>query len=106
TGLVSYGRVTDIIREDREPLDDGLHPQNDLRGEVVFDNVSFQYEDGETVLHDISFRCEAGKSIALLGSTGSGKTSLVNLLPRFYDYTAGSIQLDGRELTDYSRRYL
>jgi ATP-binding cassette subfamily B protein len=58
------------------------------------------------VLHDISFRCEAGKSIALLGSTGSGKTSLVNLLPRFYDYTAGSIQLDGRELTDYSRRYL
>ncbi len=106
TGLVSYGRVTDIIRENREPLDDGLHPQTDLRGEVVFDNVSFQYEDGEDVLHNISFQCEGGQSVALLGSTGSGKTSLVNLLPRFYDYTAGSIQLDGQELTAYSRRYL
>jgi ATP-binding cassette subfamily B protein len=57
-------------------------------------------------LQDISFRCEPGQSVALLGSTGSGKTSLVNLLPRFYDYTRGSITLDDVELTEYSRRYL
>lgn len=107
TGLVSMGRVTDIIREDREPLDTGLYPDSDLRGEVEFKNVSFGY-DGESdrVLHDISFRAEPGQSIALLGSTGSGKTTLVNLLPRFYNCTSGSILVDGRELTDYSRRYL
>ncbi len=106
TGLVSYGRVTEMIREDREPLDDGLHPQANLRGEVVFDQVWFEYESGEAVLRDISFRCEPGQTIALLGSTGSGKTTLINLLPRFYDYTSGRIMLDGRELTEYSRRYL
>ena len=106
TGLVSYGRVTEMIREDREPLDDGLHPQTNLRGEVVFDQVWFEYENGEAVLRDISFRCEPGQTIALLGSTGSGKTTLINLLPRFYDYTSGRIMLDGRELTEYSRRYL
>jgi ATP-binding cassette subfamily B protein len=58
------------------------------------------------VLHDISFRCEPGQVVALLGATGSGKTSLVNLLPRFYEYTAGSLRLDGVELTRYTRRYL
>jgi ATP-binding cassette subfamily B protein len=106
TGLVSYGRVTDIIRHDREPLDDGLHPETNLRGDVVFDDVSFDYGNGEAVLHNISFHCKAGQSIALLGSTGSGKTTLVNLLPRFYDYTSGCITIDGRDLRDYSRRYL
>jgi ATP-binding cassette subfamily B protein len=58
------------------------------------------------VLHDINFKVEAGKVVALLGSTGSGKTTLVNLLPRFYDYTGGQIQLDGFDLRVYSRRYL
>jgi ATP-binding cassette subfamily B protein len=106
TGLVSYGRVMEIIREDREPMDVGLWPQQGLRGEVVFDHVGFEYEKDVPVLHDISFRCEAGQTIALLGSTGSGKTSLVSLLPRFYDYTSGSITLDGVELKDYARGYL
>ena len=58
------------------------------------------------VLQDISFHCKPGQSMALLGSTGSGKTTLVNLLPRFYEYTAGRILLDGVELNRYSRRYL
>jgi ATP-binding cassette, subfamily B, bacterial len=74
---------------------------------VTFENVSFAYEgaDGET-LKDISFHCAPGQAIALLGSTGSGKTSLVNLLPRFYDYSGGSLRLDGAELTAYSREFL
>ncbi len=77
------------------------------KGEIIFENVSFQYEDGNNeVLKDISFRCQPGQAIALLGSTGSGKTSLVNLLPRFHDYTEGHILLDGVELKDYSREYL
>ncbi len=105
-GLVSYGRVSDIIKEDREPLDVGdYRPTKPLRGELVFENVSFAYDEELPVLHDISFRCEPGQVVALVGATGSGKTSLVNLLPRFYEYS-GSIKLDGVELRDYPRRYL
>jgi ATP-binding cassette subfamily B protein len=78
-----------------------------VRGEVVFEDVSFMYSDGKTdVLTNVSFRCAPGKSVAMLGSTGSGKTSLVNLLPRFHEYTGGRILLDGIELKDYPREYL
>ena len=106
-GLVSFGRVARIIREEREPLDEGdVAPSGRLRGEVVFEDVSFEYEPGIPVLHNVSFRCEAGQSVALLGSTGSGKTSLVSLLPRFYDYTSGRILLDGVELKRYPRKTL
>ena len=106
TGLVSFERVLAIMRQEREPLLAGeFTPAGDLRGEVVFDNVSFAYEDAP-VLHEISFSAAPGQVVALLGSTGSGKTSLVNLLPRFYDYTAGRILLDGVPLTSYPRAYL
>lgn len=106
-GLVSFGRVTGIIREEREPLDVGDYlPDEKPRGEIKFEDVSFGYEPGSQVLDHVSFRCEAGQVVALLGSTGSGKTSLVNLLPRFYDYTGGRILLDGVELKRYPRKYL
>jgi ATP-binding cassette subfamily B protein len=106
-GLVSYDRVFKIIKETREPLDDGdYHPSADLNGEVIFNHVNFEYNQHDQVLHDINFKIEAGKVVALLGSTGSGKTTLVNLLPRFYDYTSGEILLDGIDLCRYSRRYL
>jgi len=107
TGLVSFGRVLEIIRQDREPLDDGdAIPEGNLRGELVFEHVGFQYEDGGKVLEDITFSCAPGQVVALLGSTGSGKTTLVNLLPRFYDCTEGRILLDGVDLRRYPRRYL
>ncbi|NMB69240.1 MAG: ABC transporter ATP-binding protein [Chloroflexi bacterium] len=107
TGLVSFGRVLDIIKQDREPLKDGdVAPDGNLRGEIQFDRVGFEYESGVPVLEDISFEAKPGQVIALLGSTGSGKTTLVNLLPRFYEYTAGSIRLDGIELKRYPRYYL
>jgi ATP-binding cassette subfamily B protein len=107
TGLVSFGRVVEVIRQDREPLDDGiLLPGGTLDGAAEFRNVSFGYEGDERVLHDISFRVEPGQAVALLGPTGSGKTTLVNLLPRFYDYTGGSLTLDGYELKDLRRHYL
>ena len=106
-GLVSFSRVTGIIKQEREPLDEGeARPVGRLRGEVVFEDVSFEYEPGMPVLHNVSFRCEAGQTVALLGSTGSGKTSLVSLLPRFYDYTSGRILLDGVELKSYPRQVL
>jgi ATP-binding cassette subfamily B protein len=108
TGLVSYGRLMEIVKQSREPLFDGRHqPAGPVRGELVFENVSFMYSDGEAdVLKDVSFSVKPGEAVALLGSTGSGKTSLVNLLPRFHEYTGGRILLDGVELPEYSRSYL
>jgi ATP-binding cassette subfamily B protein len=107
TGLVSYGRVMDIIKQKPEPLSEGSHrPDHQLTGELIFDGVGFAYENNPPVLQDISFSCKPGQVVALLGSTGSGKTTLVNLLPRFYDYTSGSIKLDGVELKEYPRDYL
>ncbi len=108
TGLVSYGRLMEIVKQTREPLADGtVQPGGAVRGDIRFESVGFTYGDGEAeVLRDVSFHLQPGQSLALLGSTGSGKTSLVNLMPRFHEYTAGHILLDGRELRDYSREYL
>lgn len=108
SGLVSFTRVMDIIKRDVEPLTEGTYQTTEKsRGEFVFKDVSFKYADAEEViLKNISFACKPGQSIALLGSTGSGKTSLMNLLPRFYDYTSGSLTLDGVELKEYPREYL
>jgi len=109
TGLVSYGRLMEIVREDREPIEEGIHTLSAgsrLRGILEFHHVGFEYEAESRVLKDISFSVRPGQVVALLGPTGSGKTSLVNLLPRFYEYTRGSITLDGIELKDYPRQYL
>lgn len=107
SGLVSYQRVAKVIAEPREPLDEGdYQPSDDVRGEIVFDNVSFVYPSGHCALDRVSLQCQPGEIVALLGSTGSGKTTLVHLLPRFYDYTSGSISLDGVELRRYPRHYL
>ena len=98
----------EITKQVREPLADGVvQPEGPVRGELVFEDVSFTYADGETdVLKNVSFRVKPGQAVALLGSTGSGKTSLINLLPRFHEYTGGRILLDDIELKDYSREYL
>lgn len=109
TGMVSYGRVAEIIREEREPIGEGAHQPSQegrVRGEVEFQGVGFEYEAESRVLKDITLTVKPGQVVALLGPTGSGKTSLVNLLPRFYEYTSGSLTLDGVELKHYSRQYL
>ena len=108
TGLVSYGRLMEVVKQTREPLFDGkVQPTGPVRGEIIFENVSFMYSDGKShALKNISFHVRPGQAVALLGSTGSGKSSLVNLLPRFHEYTDGRILLDGVDLKDYSRSYL
>ena len=70
-------------------------------GEIVFDHVKFAYSDNEWVLNDVSFTVEPGEKVAIVGATGAGKTSLISLLYRFYDYQHGSIRLDGVDLKDY-----
>ena len=108
SGMVSYGRLMEVVKQSREPLFDGkFQPAGPVKGEIVFEDVSFMYSDGkEDVLKNVSFRVKPGQAVALLGSTGSGKSSMVNLLPRFHEYTSGRILLDGVELKDYSRAYL
>ena len=128
-GLVSFGRVADIIAEDREDIESGVAPrvEHAMAGQVIFDRVSIAYTPAQPdeeankgngkgpaavelkpveVLHEISFGVNPGQTIALLGSTGSGKTSIVNLLLRFYDYQNGHIYLDGKEITEVSRAAL
>lgn len=107
-GLVSFSRVAEIIRQEREPLLEGTYQlEGSLRGEIIFDQVNFAYASEEAVvLHDISFELPAGQVLAITGATGSGKSTLVNLLLRFYDYSSGRILLDGVELKEYPRRTL
>lgn len=107
TGMVSYGRVVEVLSQEREPLTEGSYrPAGDVRGEIEFDRVSFGYDADNPVLQEISFYVAPGQSVALLGATGSGKTTLVNLLPRFYDYTSGRLTLDGVDIKEYPREYL
>lgn len=107
TGLVSYDRIAEVIHEDWEDLGrDRKPPVEDISGHIVFSNVSFAYETGARILRDLSFEVKPGQTVALMGSTGSGKTSLISLLTRFYDYSEGSITIDGVELRDYPRHFL
>lgn len=103
--FVSLGRIRQILDEPPEEQDvsHGFTPLPRLAGEIEFRNLSFSYDSQEPVLHDISFRVRTGETVAILGPTGSGKSTLVNLLPRLFDYTEGSIFLDGRELREYPR---
>jgi len=93
---------TESSVQDGKGTEDGSLPE--ARGKVEFRNVSFRYvtgSSGDDVLHDISFTVEPGKFVAIVGGTGTGKSSLVNLIPRFYDVTGGSVLVDGVDVRDY-----
>jgi ATP-binding cassette subfamily B protein len=106
--LVSFGRIGSVIKEEREPVLEGsVRSTTALKGELVFEHVEFGYAGTDkAALHDITFSVNPGQVVALMGATGSGKSSLVSLLPRFYDYTGGRILLDGIELKEYPRHGL
>jgi subfamily B ATP-binding cassette protein MsbA len=100
-GIAAGDSLFRIIDEEDE-VDSGTYRSEDVRGKVEFRNVSFSYGDEDSpVLHDVSFTVEAGKSIAIVGHSGGGKSTLVGLLPRFYDVNSGEILLDGMPVQDY-----
>lgn len=107
--FVSYGRIVKIILEPEEEIrrhDSAAETAGTISGEVVFSSVCFSYGNNEKILKNISFHCRAGEKIALLGGAGSGKTTLINLLPRFYELTSGSITIDGMDIRSYPREVL
>ena len=106
---VSANRINEIIETD-ESIKDSKEPKKlnpNKKGLVEFKNVSFRYPDSdEEVLSDISFTAEPGKTTAIIGSTGSGKSTIVNLIPRFYDVTSGNLLIDGVDIKDLSNKDL
>ena len=106
---VSADRVDEVLTSETLIHDPGnpSHIPEEGKGKVVFDHVSFRYPGAEEdVLHDISFTAEPGKTTAFIGSTGCGKSTLVNLIPRFYDVTDGKITIDGKDIRNVSQHEL
>jgi len=95
----SADRVFEVLdaKSEVEDAPDAV-PLGEIRGEVTFDHVSFEYQDGFQALRDVTFTVEAGSVVALLGPTGSGKSTITNLIPRFYDVTEGAIRIDGIDI--------
>ncbi len=100
-GIVSSSRIFKLLDSSEQIPDNGSYVPEEIEGNVVFKNVWFAYEDRNYVLKDISFEVEAGKSLAIVGATGAGKSSIINLLNRFYDINRGHIFVDGREINEY-----
>ncbi|WML46327.1 ABC transporter ATP-binding protein [Neobacillus sp. PS3-40] len=104
SGVAGAERVFEIFDEQEEPSDiqDAISLENP-KGQVVFENVSFGYRADVPILKNVSFCSDEGSSTALVGPTGAGKTTIVNLLTRFYDVTSGRILIDGRDIREYTR---
>jgi len=100
-GLVAAERVKKVLDSQQNIENDGEIVAKKLNGEVVFDNVSFAYDNENFVLHDISFELKPGETLAIVGSTGSGKSTIINILNRFYEIQKGKITIDGVDIKDY-----
>lgn len=107
SALAGAERVFDVIDEkcEKENVDNAIKDVR-IKGDVVFENVTFGYNPDKVVLKDLSLWANAGQKIAFVGSTGAGKTTITNLLNRFYDINSGKITIDGVDLFDYDREFL
>ena len=105
-GLVASERVFRLLDENEAVEDNGSFVPERIRAEISFEHVNFSYDGKTSVLHDLSFQLNAGETLAIVGATGSGKTSTIAVLGRFYDIQQGRILLDGRDIRDYPLAYL
>lgn len=105
-GLVAAERVFNLIDNQSDISNHGSYTKKKLDGEIEFNHVNFHYDIDNPVLKDVSFKVEKGKTIGIVGSTGSGKTTIINLINRFYDIQEGSITVDGVDIKKYDLEYL
>lgn len=105
-GLASWKRVKEILDCEQDLKDGEFDGKTDQAGEVEFKNVSFSYGGNQTVLKNINLKINSGETVAILGATGSGKSSLINLIPRFYDASCGTVLVDGIDVRDYNQKTL
>ncbi|VTT05495.1 ABC transporter ATP-binding protein [Streptococcus dysgalactiae] len=106
TSMVSAGRVFKLIDEESFEPQQANQPIKVTEGNISFKNVSFSYDGKQKVLDNISFEVKKGETIAFVGATGSGKSSIINVFMRFYDFQSGHILLDGHDIRDYSQEEL
>lgn len=100
-GMIAAERVFKILDRKERIENNGTIPANNIKGEIAFENVWFAYNNEDYVLKNISFSLEAGKTLAIVGATGAGKSSIINILNRFYEINKGSIKADGTDIREY-----
>ncbi|MCK5782542.1 MAG: ABC transporter ATP-binding protein [Flavobacteriales bacterium] len=105
-GMVSAERVFAIFDTALHISKDGDYCSKEMKGHIVFDKVSFEYDKDHPILKDISFSVKPGQMIAIVGATGAGKSTIINILNRFYEYSSGSVSIDGVKIEDYSLKCL
>jgi ATP-binding cassette subfamily B protein len=105
-GMVSSERVFKLLDEQEHVADTGTYVPKEINGAIKFENVWMAYQDENWILKDLSFEAKPGTTVAIVGATGSGKTTIINLINRFYEYQKGSIRVDGHDLREYPSKFL
>ncbi len=105
-GMSGFRRFHELMEESPEEDDDGATDLTNVKGEIAFHHVTFAYSDGGDVLSDVSFHVEKGKTLALVGPTGGGKSTICHLIPRFYEIQEGKITVDGKNIRSFTRASL
>jgi ATP-binding cassette subfamily B protein len=103
SGMSGFVRIQELMSEEPERDEPGARELSELRGDVSFQHVTFHYDEGKNVLSDLSFDIRRGETVALVGPSGGGKSTLCHLLPRFYELDGGRITLDGTDIREYTR---
>ena len=105
-GMVAANRVFKVLDTNSKVINNGKFASNDLDGNIEFSNVNFSYNKSEQVLHNINFKIKKGEKVAIVGATGAGKSTIINLLTRFYEIQKGSIKINGFEIRDLELNFL
>ncbi|WP_303822251.1 ABC transporter ATP-binding protein [Apibacter mensalis] len=100
-GIVGAERVFTVLDSNHEISNKGTVKKDNIKGDIIFDHVSFSYVKGESVLKDLSFTVSGGEKVAIVGATGAGKSTIINLLSRFYEISGGHIYIDGTDIKSY-----